>query len=111
MLALLLTLGLCPPVADAQQNPHVNYTNITGDSTTTLKPAPGILHSVCMNSATATETITMYDNASAGSGTKIGTITIPTNPQLKCLAYNVNFNNGLTIVTATATSDITVSWE
>ena len=45
----------------------------------------------------------------AGSGTKIGTATIyaSTNP---CLTYDVNFATGLTIVTATASSDITVSY-
>lgn len=56
----------------------------------------------------ATETITIYDNTAA-SGTKIGTITVfaSTNP---CLTYDVNFTTGLTLVTATASSDLTVSY-
>jgi hypothetical protein len=28
-----------------------------------------------------------------------------------CLSYNVSFNIGLTITTATASSDITVTWQ
>jgi len=55
-----------------------------------------------------TETITIYDNTAA-SGTKIGTATVfaATNP---CLTYDVNFTTGLTVVTATASSDLTVSY-
>lgn len=84
------------------------YVNITGQTTTVIKAAPGILHTVCINTPAATETITMYDNT-AGSGTKIGTITVfaSTNP---CLTYDVNFATGLTLVTATASSDLTVSY-
>lgn len=84
------------------------YLNITGQATTTVKSGSGILHTICVNTPAATETITIYDNT-AGSGTKIGTITVyaSTNP---CLTYDVNFITGLTLVTATASSDITVSY-
>lgn len=84
------------------------YKNITDQSTTTVKSGSGILHTICVNTPAATETITIYDNT-AGSGTKIGTATIyaSTNP---CLTYDVAFSTGLTIVTATASSDITVSY-
>lgn len=84
------------------------YKNITDQSTTTVKSGSGILHTICVNTPAATEIITIYDNT-AGSGTKIGTATIyaSTNP---CLTYDVNFATGLTIVTATASSDITVSY-
>lgn len=85
------------------------YQNITGDTTTTLKTKPGYLHTITLNAPTATEVITIYDNT-AGSGTKIGTITIPASPQPVTLVYDVAFWTGLTIVTATATSDITVSF-
>ena len=80
------------------------YTNITGQATTTVKSGSGILHTICVNTPAATETITIYDNT-AGSGTKIGTITVfaSTNP---CLTYDVNFTVGLTLVTATASSDL-----
>ena len=84
------------------------YINITSQTTTTVKSGSGILHTVCVNTPAATETITIYDNTAA-SGTKIGTITVyaSTNP---CLTYDVNFATGLTLVTATASSDLTVSY-
>lgn len=84
------------------------YLNITGQATTTVKSGGGILHTICINTPAATETITIYDNTAA-SGTKIGTITVfaSTNP---CLTYDVNFTTGLTIVTATASSDLTVGY-
>lgn len=86
----------------------LKYLNITGQATTEVKSGAGVLHTICVNTAAATETITIYDNI-AGSGTKIGTITVyaSTNP---CLTYDVNFTTGLTIVTATASSDLTVSY-
>jgi hypothetical protein len=84
------------------------YLNITGQTTTVVKSGGGILHTICVNTPAATETITVYDNTAA-SGTKIGTVTVfaATNP---CLTYDVNFTTGLTIVTATASSDLTVSY-
>ena len=61
-----------------------------------------------MNTPAATGTITIYDNTAA-SGTKIGTITSYASlPQ--CFTYDVAFWIGLTIVTATAAPDITVSF-
>ena len=84
------------------------YTNITGQATTTIKSGSGVLHTICVNTAAATETITIYDNT-AGSGTKIGTATVyaSTNP---CLTYDIYFATGLTIVTDTASSDLTISY-
>lgn len=87
-----------------------SYQNITGDATTVVKSSPGLLHCITINAGTATETITIFDNTAA-SGTKIGTITIPASPQPVTLRYDVEFWTGLTIVTATATSDITVSFK
>lgn len=83
------------------------YTNITTDATTTIKSGGGILHTICINNPTATETITLYDNTVA-SGTKIGTITLAATTQ-GCFVYDINFATGLTIVTAVAASDITVA--
>ena len=109
MLSAVLLLSTLD--ARAQYLGHVSYTNITGQTTTVVKPGPGVLHAICFNNPTATEVITLFDNASAASGTKIGTITVPANPQLGCLTYNVNFNVGLTVLTATASSDLTLAWE
>jgi len=53
--------------------------------------------------------VTIYDNTSA-AGTIIGTITVPASPMPVTLTYDIAFNTGLTIVTETAASDITVSF-
>jgi hypothetical protein len=87
----------------------MQYANITGQATTVLKFVPGVLHAICINTPVATSVITIYDGVST-AGTKIGTFTIPASPQPVCLIYDVNFGTGLTIVTATASSDITVSY-
>lgn len=84
------------------------YTNITGDATTLVKSGPGIMHGICINTPTATETSTVYDSITA-SGTKIATLTSFTGLP-GCYIYDVAFTNGLTIVTAVASGDITVSY-
>jgi len=84
------------------------YWNITSDTTTTIKSTPGVLHAVCINTPNAAGAIQIYDNTAA-SGNKIGLITqfasIP-----RCFEYDVAFWTGLTIVTATAAGDVTVSF-
>lgn len=89
--------------------PGYNYKNVTGDATTVISTSNGVLHNITLNNPTATEVITIYDGISTG-GTKIATITVPSSPMPTTLTYDVNFVVGLTIVTATATSDITVSF-
>ncbi len=86
-----------------------NYSNITGDATTVVKASSGILHTLTFNNPTATETVTIYDGAAAG-GVKIATITVPSGAVPVTLHYDIHFQTNLTIVTATATSDITVSF-
>jgi len=85
-----------------------SYQNIATDTTTVVKSTRGVLHSITINTPAASGTITIYDNT-AGSGTKIGTITsfASTNP---CIIFDVAFWTGLTIVTATAAPDITVAF-
>jgi hypothetical protein len=107
--AALFALALSIVPAAAQDLAGYQYKNITGDGTVTLKSAPGYLHTITFNSPTATEVVTIYDNT-AGSGTKIATVTVPSSPQPVTLIYDVTFWAGLTITTATATSDITVSF-
>lgn len=85
-----------------------NYTNITTDATTLVKSGKGILHTICVNTPAATETIQAYDALTAVAPT-IGKITeFASAPG--CITYDINFTTGLTIVTATAAGDITVSW-
>ena len=86
------------------------YINITTQTTTLIRTGNGVLHTVCFNKPTATGTVAIYDGITAASGTLIGTITVQTSPQPGCLAYDVQYGTGLTIVTATASSDITVSY-
>jgi hypothetical protein len=105
---LALCFALCAVPAAAQQPLVYSYQNITTDTTTTLKSIPGYLHTVCVNTPAATGTITIYDNT-VGSGTKIGTITSYASTP-RCFTYDVAFWNGLTIVTAVAAQDITVSF-
>ncbi len=59
--------------------------------------------------AVTTTVVTVYDSLAA-SGTVIATITVPASPMPVTLTYDAAFNTGLTIVTATAASDITVSY-
>jgi hypothetical protein len=89
---------------------RTNYFHITTDSTFLVKPGAGILTTVCLNAALATEVITIFDSLTA-AGTVIAAITVPTSPQPVCLPYNVNFQVGLTVLTATATGDITVGYQ
>lgn len=85
------------------------FTNITTATTTTVKSGKGILHKLVMNTYVASATITIYDNT-AGSGTKIGTLTLPstvTGDTPLTLPYDLQFSTGLTLVTSGAT-DLTV---
>lgn len=88
-----------------------NGVNITAaaPTTTVVKSGGGIIHTITFNNPVATGVITIYDNT-AGSGTVIGTITIPANPMPVTLTYDRHFTTGLTIVTATAAQDITVTY-
>jgi hypothetical protein len=85
-----------------------SYKHITTLATTVVKSAPGVLHTVCISTPAATETVTLYDNTTA-SGTVIAVITsyaaFPT-----CLTFDVVFTTGLIAVSATAAGDITISF-
>lgn len=91
--------------------PGYNSRNITAaaPTDTVVKTGQGILHTLTFNKPTATAVVTIYDNTSA-TGTILGTITVPANPMPVTLTYDIVFNTGLTITTATAASDITVSY-
>jgi hypothetical protein len=86
-----------------------SFLNITGQATTVVKTGAGILHTITLNGPTATTTIAIYDNT-AGSGTLIGTITVPASPMPVSLRYDAHFLTGLTVVTGTANSNITVTY-
>jgi hypothetical protein len=101
---------LCLPVcAQAQQlfvqQPNF-YKNITSGTTTVVDAKQGKLHAIVVGNAGSTVTATLYDNATAGSGTKLGTITLVAGATY---TFDVSFAAGLTIVTS-GTCDITVSF-
>lgn len=91
-----------PQIYNTQQN--YSYKNVSTAATTVVKAAPGVLHRVTVNNGTF-GTIALYDNASAASGTLIGTIT-PT-AAAQTWVYDVATTLGLTMVAA-ANTDITV---
>ena len=82
------------------------YKNITSATTTTVVAGPCELMGITVNKGVASATVTVYDNASAGSGTTIATIAAD-NPGN--FFYGTRCKNGLTIVTSGAT-DITVNY-
>lgn len=89
-----------------------SYTNVATAATTVIKSGAGFLHAIVVNTPLATGTLTIYDNT-AGSGTKIATITYPatllsTGPNT--IIYDCSFGTGLTIVGATANVDYTAIW-
>lgn len=101
--------------------PIYSFLNITTNTTTVVKSGAGTFagFTVNNNGFTTAGTITIYDNT-AGSGTKLGTWTIPVQPPgttllattffPPALMLNASFTTGLTIVTATTAPacDITV---
>lgn len=83
--------------------------NISTQTTTTPKTTGGILGKVILNTPVATSVITLYDAITA-TGTPIATITVPANPVPTTLHYDIELTTGLTIVTGTASSNITVTF-
>lgn len=101
-----------------------SFSNITTNTTTTVKTGAGVLYGFTINNNgfTTAGTITVYDNTAA-SGTKIGTWVIPLSPPgTVALAAEallgpifgggLSFSTGLTFVTATTApaADITVNY-
>jgi hypothetical protein len=86
------------------------YSNITlaAPTTTVVKLGPGVLHNVCNNTPNAGGTAQLYDGTAA-TGTKIGLLTSVASKPF-CVTYDVAFWTSLTIVTATAAADWTVSF-
>lgn len=123
---------ITPSVGWAQKLDQVNdaitaypfghsFLNITTNATTTVKSGAGVFKGFTVNNNgfTTAGTITIYDNT-AGSGTKIGTWTIPISPpgtallatdlMPPILGLDLAFSTGLTFVTATTApaADISV---
>lgn len=85
------------------------YTRISNNTTTTLKTQAGNLHRITINDNGTGSTATIYDSATA-SGTIIAIV--DTSATGSNIEYDVDFNNGLTIVTAGGTpGDLTVVFD
>lgn len=86
-----------------------SFANISTQTTTVVKTGEGILHSITINTPNAAGNATVYDSTT-GTGTKIATIVQIAAPQPITLIYDIAFQNGLTVVTNTATADFTVTF-
>ncbi|MDP3851969.1 MAG: hypothetical protein Q8Q59_15815 [Luteolibacter sp.] len=92
-------------VSQARLAAGCSYANVTTATTTVVKASAGVLERIVINTLGAGSTITLYDNASAASGTKIATLTSAIQ---NSITYNVAFANGLVAVTASGTAaDVT----
>lgn len=87
------------------------FVNITTQTTTSIFSKRGVLRRIVINEPLAGGVITIYNNT-AGSGTKVGTITCAvTNSDTPIsLEYDAVCGIGCTIVTSGANQDITVVW-
>ena len=87
------------------------YASITAaaPTTTLVKSGAGFLHTITFNKPVATGTVKIND-ALTDTTPIIGTITTPVSPIPFTVTYDIEFTVGLTIVTATAAQDITVSY-
>ena len=89
-----------------------SFTNITTATTTVVVARSARLRRIVNNKKVVNGVITIYDNASAASGTKVGTITNPATllDNTDVLEYDVFCQNGIVVVTS-STDDITVVWD
>ena len=91
-----------------------SFTNVTTNTTTTIKSGSGVLFGIVVNNPSAITisvlTLTLYDNTAA-SGTKIGTLVVPltTTGEPFTILESAVFTTGLTAVTAgpTTAADLT----
>ena len=85
------------------------FLNIAGAATTVVKASPGVLVAINVNKAVASGVITVYDNASAASGTKVATITNPGTLLHSQIVFPLGcrMSNGIVVVTSQA-DDLTV---
>lgn len=89
-----------------QEDSRPRFLNISTASTTTLKPGPGTLEHVIVNTAQLGSQVQLFDSLT-GSGTPIATI--DTSNSAKVLTYDLDFSTGLTVVvTGSVPPDITI---
>lgn len=84
------------------------YANIATNTTTVLKTTAGWLYKVIVGGPAGT--VTIYDNTSAAAPI-IGVLTLNAGQPPNHIEFDVPFNTGLTIVTSSASVNITVVYE
>lgn len=77
--------------------------HLTTAATTTLKSSPGVVHTVCVNTAAATSTVTIEDNSAV--------IAIVDSSSKGCMTYDAQFLTNLKVVIAGGTPDVTVDFQ
>jgi len=82
---------------------------LAAPTTTIVKATPGVLHSITFNKPVATGVVTVYD-ATTATGTAVAIITTPASPIPVTLIYDMRMDVGITITSATAAQDITVTY-
>ena len=87
-----------------------SYTNITSNTNTSMKTAPGQFHGIMINGGTLTGTLTIVDTSTAdcSSGTSIGVIAANQTPG-QFYQYDLQVIKGLCITTSAAVN-ATVMW-
>lgn len=107
-----MAVGTNTPTARFKDDNHDgvgwNKKYITTNTTTLVKTGKGVLHSITFNKPVATGTVELDDAITNTNPFAI--ITVPASPQPVTLVYDVEFTTGLSITTAVAAQDITVSY-
>lgn len=104
--------GVTMPIDDNSRSlPVYSKTDITlaAPTTTVIKTGAGILHSVTVTKPASTGTIKV-DDAITDTNPMFGTITSPATLVPYTLIFDIAFTTGLTIITATAAQEITVTY-
>jgi hypothetical protein len=86
-----------------------NAKYIDSNTTTLVKTGSGVLHCITINAAAA-GSVTVYDGISAAAPASVLAI-IKASAAEGPYIYDIAFDKGLTIVTAHADSDLTVSYK
>jgi hypothetical protein len=108
---IVATLALFALPAMPQNNvSRYNYTHISTATNTLIATKPTELHTIVVNIGTTSPTVTVVDSTSStcSGGTAVSGAAVATAGST--LTFDVVTANGLCIVTAGATIDVTVSW-
>jgi len=88
------------------------FRNVAAAATTVVIGRSAVLRAIVVNAAVASGVITIYDHASAASGTKVATITHPATllQNQYRLEYGAHCANGIVVV-SDHNDDFTVIWD